>query len=179
MPLGVSQLVNDATRMERGQPRTGLDHLYTNRADKLSQVETLYTGMSDHKLIKCRRHTKSLKAHQRYIRKRSFKNFKKDEFIEKLENIELNEILECTDVDRAVELLTTKLNSVLDELAPIRTFQTRVNYAPWLSEETKLLKKKREEAQEKAARTNDLEDWRLFRTIRNQVTKRSRSDKKE
>ena len=179
LPLGVSQLVNDATRMERGQPRAGLDHLYTNRADKLSQVETFYTGMSDHKLIKCRRHTKSLKAHQRYIRKRSFKNFKKDEFIEKLDRIELSEILECTDVDNAVEMLTTKLNSVLDELAPIRTFQTRVNYAPWLSEGTKFLKKQREEAQEKAARTNDLEDWRFFRTIRNQVTRRSRSDKKE
>ena len=71
------------------------------------------------------------------------------------------------------------MNFILDELAPIRTFQTRVNYAPWLSDETKLFKKQREEAQEKAARTNDLEDWRLFRAIRNQVTRRSRSDKKQ
>ena len=29
-PLGVSQLVTGATRLERGQPRAGLDHLYTN-----------------------------------------------------------------------------------------------------------------------------------------------------
>ena len=179
IPLGVSQLVTDATRVERGQPRAGLDHLYTNRPDKLSQVETLYTGMSDHKLIKCRRHTKSLKVHQRYIRKRSFKNFKKEQFLEYLDQINLKEILDCTEVDKAVEILTNKLNIILDELAPIKTFQTRVNYAPWLSDETKLLKKQREEAQEKASRTNNLEDWRLFRAIRNQVTARSRLDKKK
>ena len=43
LPLGVSQLVTGATRMERGQPRTGLDHLYTNKADKLSSVQTYFT----------------------------------------------------------------------------------------------------------------------------------------
>ena len=36
IPLGVSQLVTGATRMERGQPRTGLDHLYSNKTEKLS-----------------------------------------------------------------------------------------------------------------------------------------------
>ena len=35
MPLGVSQLVTGATRMERGQPQAGLDHIYTNKPEKL------------------------------------------------------------------------------------------------------------------------------------------------
>ena len=56
IPLGVSQLVTGATRMQRGQPRTGLDHLYSNRPDKLSSTQTFYTGMSDHKLIKVQSH---------------------------------------------------------------------------------------------------------------------------
>ena len=46
-PLGVSQLVHGATRMERGQPKTGLDHLYSNKPNKLSAVQTFCTGMSD------------------------------------------------------------------------------------------------------------------------------------
>ena len=33
LPLGVSQLVKGATRLERGQPRAGLDHLYTNKPE--------------------------------------------------------------------------------------------------------------------------------------------------
>ena len=78
----------------------------------------------------------------------------------------------------ATEMLTHKLTTILDELAPIRTFQTRTQYAPWLSEETKSLKKQREEAHEKAVITDAPDDWRYFRSVRNQVTAKSRSDKK-
>ena len=68
LPLGVSQLVKGATRMERGQPRAGLDHLYTNKPDKLSSIQTFYTGMSDHKLIKVTRFSKSYKQNPRFVR---------------------------------------------------------------------------------------------------------------
>ena len=40
MPLGVSQLIKSATRVASGQPKSGLDHLYTNQPDKLSSVQT-------------------------------------------------------------------------------------------------------------------------------------------
>ena len=57
-PLGVSQLVTTPTRIERGQPRVGLDHIYTNRVDKLAPVESYFTGMSDHKVLKVNRYSK-------------------------------------------------------------------------------------------------------------------------
>ena len=50
LPLGVTQLVTGATRIERGQPKSGLDHLYSNRSEKLSSVQTFFTGVFDHKL---------------------------------------------------------------------------------------------------------------------------------
>ena len=75
MPLGVFQLVKGATRSERGKPSTGLDHVYSNKPDKLSSVKTIVTGMSDHKLLKFTRYAKSLKVSPRFIRKRCFKNF--------------------------------------------------------------------------------------------------------
>ena len=43
IPHGVSQLVTGATRVERGCPRTGLDHLYSNKPQKLSSVQTYLT----------------------------------------------------------------------------------------------------------------------------------------
>ena len=162
IPLGVSQQVTVPTRIERGQPRAGLDHLYTNRPDKLAPVNTYYTGMSDHKLLKVVRFTKSWTQSQRYVRKRSFKNLKKEDFKLKLSQIDWNEVMSCTDVNTAAESLTQKLTGVLDLLAPIRTFQCRAQYAPWLSDEAKLLKKQREEAFEKASETDDVEDWRHF-----------------
>ena len=89
MPLGVSQLIKSATRVASGQPKSGLDHLYTNQPDKLSSVQTFITGMSDHKLIKFVRFAKSLKMSPRYVRKRSFKDFDPNLFKEKIGNIGL------------------------------------------------------------------------------------------
>ena len=68
IPMGVTQLVTGATRMERGQPRTGLDHLYTNKVDKLSAVQTFFSGTSDYKLLKVLRYTKSFKHLPRYVK---------------------------------------------------------------------------------------------------------------
>jgi hypothetical protein len=64
-------------------------------------------------------------------------------------------------------------------MAPVKTVQTRSRYAPWVGEGTKDLQKQRDAAQEKAALTDDPEDWRQFRSLRNQATAGSRADKKE
>ena len=45
----------------------------------------------------------------------------------------------------------TKLTDVLDKMAPVRTIQTRTRYAPWVGERTKDLQREIDEAQEKAA----------------------------
>ena len=176
-PLGVSQLVSGGTYLMRGQPRSGLDHLYSNKTEKLSSVQTFVTGLSDHKLIKVTRFAKSVRFNPRYIRKRIFKGFDKSKFLDLLANSDLNEVLGCNDVNTATELLVNKLSAVLDELAPIKTIQTRSNYVPWLSEETKRIQKDKIEAHKKAVASDDLEDWRAFRSLRNQFTRRSRSDK--
>ena len=70
-----------------------------------------------------------------------------------------------------------KINKVLDEMAPIRKIQTGTKYAPWLSEETKQLKEERWAVQQRAAESDAPDDWRIFRALRNQVTKMSRQDK--
>ena len=135
--------------------------------------------MSDHKMIKFTRFSKSFKQSPRFVRKRMFKNFNDEEFKHKLEETNLNEVLDCTDVNAAAELLVNKLNSVLDDMAPVKTIQTRKKYVPWLTEETKNLQESRNKAQEKATMTDLPEDWRQFRALRNQVTARTRADNKE
>ena len=179
IPLGVAQLVTVATRMERGQPKTGLDHLYTNRVEKLSAVQTFFTGTSDHKLIKVTRFSKSFKHLPRYVRKRIFGKFNEDQFKQRINECKLDEILSYTDVNKAAETLTHKLTKILDEMAPVRKIQTRKNYAAWMSKETKTLKEKREAAHERAVTTDNQEDWRYYKNLRNQVTANLREDKRQ
>ena len=133
--------------------------------------------MSDHKLIKVTRYSKSFRQNPRYIRKRVYKNFDEEAFKKKLEQAGLDDVLNCVDVDEATDLLVDKISAVLDEMAPIRTIQTRMNYVPWLSEKAKDLQLKRNQAQETASRTDEPEDWRVYRSLRNQFTSKSRADK--
>ena len=176
LPLGVTQMVSGATRFARGQPSTGLDHVYSNKPEKISQVQTFFTGMSDHKFT---RFSKSFKIIPRYVTKRCFKNFDDQMFRQKLAESNLDDILSCTDANEAAELLVTKLNCLLDQMAPVRTIQTHTNYAPWLGEETKKLRQERGRAQEKAGLSGDPDDWRIYTSLRNQVTARSRKEEKE
>ena len=73
-------------------------------------------------------------------------------------------------------MLTEGLTKVLDEMAPIKTIQTRNNYAPHMGEGTKLLQGQRNAAQEQAVRTGEQEDWRSYRMLRNQTTASLRRD---
>ena len=177
-PLGVSQLVTGPTRFEKGQPKSGLDHLYSNKPDKLSTVQTYFTGMSDHKLLKVTRFTKSFKHLPRYVRKRTFKNFDDEIFLEALREANVNEVLEYSDANTATNLLVEKLTKILDLLAPVKTIQVRSKYVPWLSDETRKLQVERNCAQERAAHTSDPEDWRHYKSLRNLTTGRVRSDRK-
>ena len=136
LPLGVTQLVKGAARIERGQPKAGLDHLYSNRPDRLSTVSTFYTGLSDHKLLKVQRFTKSFKQLPRFIKKRSFREFDEKLFKEKIRGCGLEEVFACSDVNSATQLLTKKIATELDLMVPIKKFQIRKKYVPWLSRET-------------------------------------------
>ena len=179
IPLGVSQLVTVATRFERGHPISGLDHIYSNKPDKLSTIKTYYTGCSDHKMLKVTRFSKSFKQLPRYVKKRVFKDFCPKVFIKKLSEANIEEVLLCNDVNKATNCLQDKICTILDSIAPVRTIQMRTNYVHGLSKETKELQRERNLAQEKAASTNDPEDWKIFRSLRNQSTSSVRKDKRK
>ena len=74
--------------------------------------------------------------------------------------------------------MTRKVTEVHNKHAPLKTIQVRKNYAPWLSNDTKELSNKRNDAEQTAITTNHPDDKRLFRNMRNQVIKKLREDKR-
>ena len=95
--------------------------VWTNIPGKMSQINTYYYG-SDHKIIMGVRYGKLIKNRTRYVTKRSFKNFNELEFLERIKNTSWWDIYLATHVDEAVEKFTNKVNIILDEMAPIKTF---------------------------------------------------------
>ena len=99
------------------------------------------------------------------MRKRSYKNFDRAAFIAEIASVKWWDIYQCDKVDPAVQLFSEKLTMILDKLAPMKTFQTRTKYAPWLSASTKQLMKERDQAQRRAAATKSDEDWKLSKNL--------------
>ena len=70
------------------------------------------------------RYTKNIINSPRYVKKRSFKNFDENKFIEEVD------VYLCNDANEAAELLAKKLNTNLDVTAPVRKVQMRHSFSP-------------------------------------------------
>ena len=133
IPHGFCQLVQGVTRIWPGAESTLLDHHWTNHPEKVSFVHEYFQGASDHKMICITRTTKKVISKARIIKKTTFKNFDPEIFIEAVSKPSW---LDVYDIDTAVNLVSTKLNNILDEMAPVKVIQVRSHYALWMSEET-------------------------------------------
>ena len=158
-----------------GQTDSGLDHLWTNTPGKMSQIYAQYKG-SDHKMIMGVRYTKLIKNKTRYVKKRSYKNFDEAKFIKRIKDTSWWDIYLATDVNDAVRLLTDKINIILDEMAPIKTFQTTTKYCPWLSKETKEIISQRKKAQEVLSKNRTEDNLKIFKTLRNKASSSLKKD---
>ena len=176
-PHGVYQCVQGPTRSWPGQTDSGPDHIYTNRPEKLSKPEVQFRGFSDHRLIFATKYCKNIRQNIRYCKKRSYKNFHEQEFLAEVQQLSWWDVYSSNEVDEAVHLFTKKLTDILKRRAPVKKFQIRAKYAPWISEETKDKIQHRDAAQELAAATRSMEDWAVYKAERNEVTSLLRKEK--
>ena len=182
IPHGVTQCAPGATWTpqggQRGRP-SGLDHHWTNRPEKLSEVQALTIGHSDHKLISAVRYARIVNVGQKIVRKRSYKKFEENKFLEEVTKIQWWPLYQCSSVDEAVRLFSSNINGILDrpDMAPVRSFQLRHQYAGWLSAETKTLMAARDEAMTRYTATRRPEEWEAARALRNRVTRLLRTEK--
>ena len=177
LPQGFTQLVATATRFGENQSASCLDHIYANHPEKLSAIETHFHGGTDHKMIKMTRFTKSLISRSRVIRKRCFKNFDPIAFQEAVRKLSWWDIYSSQSCENAAQMLTDKLTTILDQMAPLRNIQVRSKYANWLSEETKLLIRKRNLAQKTAFESKNASNWAEFRKLRNFINNKIKNEK--
>ena len=93
-------------------------------------------GGSDHDIIGYTRYTKVPPAPSRTIRKRSYKEFRKEEFLQELGQVDWTEVYNCQDVDSAAATLSRKFVDVLNSYAPWIIYQERKNYKLWMKPRT-------------------------------------------
>ena len=131
-------------------------------------------GGSDHMLVSGVRVSKSIISRPKYIMKRSYRNLNPSEFLTAVQKISWLDVYLCTDVNKAVKLISDKILFILDLMAPMKCIQIRNNYNPWLSDETRKFMTERDILHRTAIDSKKESDWIKYKKVRNQVIKRQR-----
>ena len=110
---------------------------------------------------------------------RSYKKFDKDEFIRLLQEADINEILQSDNIDIIWRSLRTKIEGLLDQIAPVKTFKFRNSKPGWLSNDLIEMMRDRDLALKRARKSKNIEVKKHARSIRNLVNhyiKQARSE---
>ena len=177
-----SQLVQGYTRSEIIQggalSRSGIDHCYSNVPEKLSNPVVLVVGDSDHLGVVVTKYTRSAPIKPRTVIKRSYKNFNIELFLTDILNSTIdNDVTGSNDIEEAAEIFEQGFRSILDKHAPIKVFQMRKHYSPYVSELTKNLIKQRNYLKEEAIATGDKNAEKAFKKKGKEIKKALTVDK--
>ena len=186
-----TQMVDKVTRVQynsvsKSTKASCIDHVYCNSKHRISAIKIISCGTSDHDANLYTRYSKDPAPPARTIRKRSYKNFKEDDYLRDVSKLDFTDVYESKDVDDAAELLTSKLVSVLNIHAPWIVFQQRKSFVPWLTPETVELMAERDKVKEQAKvlATSDgintseeqVQLWVKFRNLRNRINNRIKQE---
>ena len=177
------QLVTGYTRSEMYNGllnRSCIDHIYSNAPMKCEKPITEAAGDSDHLAVVIIKYSKEVHHKPNTVLKRNYKNFDQAAFLQDVNQCNINEaVTACSDIDDAAKTFQDLFSQVLDRHAPIKVFQSRKNYVPYLSDEIKILMSERDALKEEATKHGDSELMREYRIKRNEVKERLPKEKKE
>ena len=92
-------------------------------------------------------------------------------FQKKVSEVDWQGIYQIQEPNLAYNYFEERLKSILDEMIPVSKIQpSGRNNKNWISKDSKDLMDKRDDWRNKAAVTDDKEDWRTYRIFRNKVT---------
>ena len=149
--------------------------------DKFSEVPEVFScGSSDHLPVMVTKYSREPKSQPQFIKKRNYKNFNNVNFLNDVNKHLLDgsfdRVLSNNNTDEASALFSGIFGSILNRHAPLKVFQVRNNYIPWLSDQTKQMIKARDELQEEAIAEDCNEKFEAYKRLRNRVNSRLEQD---
>ena len=113
-----------------------IDHILTNSQDRVSQSGVIETTFSDHFSIFCtRKITRNRHNKHKAIKIRSLRNYTKESYLEKLNDIKLSELVENSNIDEIYTNFATQLEKIIDSVAPLREIRVKNNTPDWFDGE--------------------------------------------
>ena len=178
------QLVRSYTRSEIGQggtvSRSCIDHCYTDACGKVSTPEVSVVGNSDHLGVSVTKYTRALIRRPRVIKKRSYKNFRKEDFLRDIQESNINAAVTAhNNIEDAAHEFEKSFKNVLDKHAPIKVFQMRKNYSSYISDSTKKIIEERNAWKELAVNNKYRTAERFSKELGKEIKKAITNDRRD
>ena len=121
-PLSLTQIVKSPTRITKSSSRL-IDIILTNSPENIKFTDSAdFPGVSDHKLVYCSYSLKKPKVTPQIVRRRDFRNFVSEKFINDVSNVSWDSVQDAlnTNIDEATNNLENIFTNVINDNAPMR-----------------------------------------------------------
>ena len=135
--LGLTQVINSPTRthFRNGMAKSSLlDMIFTN-SEHVKAAKTLDLNLSDHLAILVTRKKTWIKPKKVSFRDRSYKNYNKEVFQDRLTETNWVDFFRQNDPNILWESLKNSIVTVADQICPMRDFKVPEAREPWVTNE--------------------------------------------
>ena len=174
----MTQIITSCTHVTKTSSSL-IDHILTNSQDRISQSGVIETTFSDHFSIFCtRKITRNKHNKHKTIKIRSFKNYDKDAYLERLKGINLPDFDESRNIDEIYNNFIIELSKIIDYVAPLREIRVKNKTPDWFDGTIMDEIRTRDKLHRKFINTKLEVDGLPYRSSRNKVQNLINSKKK-
>ena len=175
--FGLTQLIEKATRTAK-ESSTLLDLFASNSPGNIILTNVVASSLSDHDMLIAVRKINACKLPPRTIECRNYAKYNSSAFCDDLRDIPWDVVLKERNVNTAWSNWEELFLNVCDRFAPYKRKIVRGVKCPWLTGETKKLMNQRDSFLRKARRSGAEVDWNAYRRLRNQVSNKTKNEKR-
>ena len=178
----LKQIVSEITRPVSS---TCLDHIYSSHPQRMCNIMTINTGLSDHLPIFAIRYLKGAPEYSnssgrkhRTFDNRNLKKVNNDAFVKDLSDASWDTAFIFEELEDVVDSWYDIFNSILDKYAPLTTKRVKSSRQPkWFNDVLNKEIKTRDYLFKKARNSADPSLWKAFKEVKNNVTQNIRNTK--
>ena len=163
---GFKQIIKEKTRTTQ-QSSTLIDIIATTAANTIKSSFVIQTTFSDHDMVGCVRKLHHVKYPEKCIKTRDFRKYDHEKLNNDIKTADWSVVINATNAHRAVEFFNDILLNIFNLNAPFIEKKIKSRPCPWIDDATKVKMKERDQCLRKARRTNNDEDWKRYRSLRN------------
>ncbi len=174
--FGFKQLIKTATRITK-ESSTLIDLIATNNPQSISKSNVFATSISDHDMVGCIRKINHFKYSPKVITRRNYATYNVNNMNNDFEAVDWEPVYNTNDVNVALNNFHGVVKTIFDRHAPFIVRRIKGKSCPWMHHDLRKIMTDRDRLLTKARKTKNIEDWNMYKRLRNKCNNQLKSAK--